>query len=429
MNSDDDSLLSAYLDGQLDAELQQVFESALISDPRLSEKLRRLSRTRDLVAGLSRDAPVDLRSAVMRRIRRRAWLRTLLAPSLDRSMPASRWMTADALLGVAAVVLIAFGMTFAFRLLPVADAPVANSEPTIASHLQSPTVPQSDAPPVSQPSSVSPALVESAPGALVSSDRLPDDGLQKADGTSTAPELEQVRHYLDNPRLRHFFLVADLDGTAQRQVASVVEQTTRFNYYTITVAQGIVIDPRHPDQATVFTLVVNPRELETLRQRLRTALRDRVEESTVDPRIVTQLADLGNVNAHTPAPMGDVVIPRDGQLAIRQETGEFSGANPDLARRATPEQERSSPAADLARFGAGDGTRSTVEGARGLVGAAAGDLKPYGPAAAGQVGPTRLAVGRHDSRAAEHSRAPAGPSRGDDENVVVLVWVSRTRPG
>ena len=76
-------------------------------------------------------------------------------------------------------------------------------------------------------------------------------------------------------------------------MASVVEQTTRLNFYKITIAQGIVLDPRHPDQATVFALVVNPRELKNLRDRLHQVLQDRVEESPVDPGIVTRLADIG----------------------------------------------------------------------------------------------------------------------------------------
>ena len=101
-----------------------------------------------------------------------------------------------------------------------------------------------------------------------------------------------------------------MDDSEQKQVASVVEQTTRFNFYKITIAQGIVIDPRHPSEATVFALVVNPSELLTLRDRLRKAVHDRVEETPIDPKVVTQLADIGQVQACPPSPMADVEIPR-----------------------------------------------------------------------------------------------------------------------
>ena len=74
MTLDDDSILSAYLDGQLGPEQQQAVESALFADPRLAEELRGLAALRDLLAGLPREAPADVTSRVMRRVRRRASL-------------------------------------------------------------------------------------------------------------------------------------------------------------------------------------------------------------------------------------------------------------------------------------------------------------------------------------------------------------------
>ena len=84
----------------------------------------------------------------------------------------------------------------------------------------------------------------SRPGERRPSPADPADGAGPARG-----ELVHVREYLDNPQLRRIFLVSDLeDGSAEQRVASVVEQTTRFNFYKITISQGIVIDPRHPDR-------------------------------------------------------------------------------------------------------------------------------------------------------------------------------------
>ena len=43
MTLDDDSILSAYLDGQLGPEQQQAVESALFADPQLAKELRGLA--------------------------------------------------------------------------------------------------------------------------------------------------------------------------------------------------------------------------------------------------------------------------------------------------------------------------------------------------------------------------------------------------
>jgi hypothetical protein len=177
-----------------------------------------------------------------------------------------------------------------------------------------------------------------------------------ADGVgSTREELVHVREYLDHPDLRHIFLVSDKgDGSSEQVVANVVEQTTRFNYYKITISQGIVIDPRHPDQATVFALVVGPRELDNLRDRLRTALRDQFEEEPAEPGIVTRLADIGHVEACRPSPPADMHIPR-AALAQKERIAGLVGEavnppppeNPERNDRPTREQERSSPDAEV----------------------------------------------------------------------------------
>ena len=136
-------------------------------------------------------------------------------------------------------------------------------------------------------------------------------------GSVPSHDLEHYRQLLDNPNLRRSFLIrSGRDGKGEQQVASVVERTTRYGFFKITVSQGIVIDPRHPEEATVFTLLVNPKELDHLRDQLKVAFSDLVEETPVDPGIVTQLADIGQVQALHPAPLADVSIPRE-DLALR----------------------------------------------------------------------------------------------------------------
>ena len=71
MTNDDESFLSAYMDGHLDPERQQRVESALAASPQLAETMRGLVLVRDMVAGLPRDGSVDVRARVMQQIRAR----------------------------------------------------------------------------------------------------------------------------------------------------------------------------------------------------------------------------------------------------------------------------------------------------------------------------------------------------------------------
>ena len=155
---------------------------------------------------------------------------------------------------------------------------------------------------------------------------LPDRDVQK-----TNADLEHCRRLLDRPAERRVFVVSDgRDGRAQQQVASIVERTTRLGFFKITVSQGIVIDPRHPNEATVFALLVQPNELDRLRDQLKVALPELNEETPADPRIVTLLADINQVRACPSAPLADVSIPRE-DLALRSKFSSDSDGAGDAA--------------------------------------------------------------------------------------------------
>jgi len=356
MTIDDDSLLSAYMDGQLNPDQQLLVESALVSDPQLGEELRSLTAVRDLLAGLPRPAAVDVTARVRARIPRKSRFQPILRMVPDRIGVRRRPAVAVGMVGVAAGLLIAVSLTFSYMMGPGAPRDPAGLPGENVTSLKA----SQSLPPVPLEASESRwPLFASHPKRKAASSQSRDEDHRRGDSRRPAANpstLEHVSQYLDNPDLRQMFLVSDIvDRSAAQQVASVVEQTTRFNYYKITIAQGIVIDPRHPDEAMVFALVVNSSELNNLRDRLRTAFQDRVEESPVNPKVVTQLADIGQVQACPPAPMAEVVIPREA-LAIRvpeAESGERPAPDPvpetpSGRDRPTPEQERSSPAADLA---------------------------------------------------------------------------------
>jgi hypothetical protein len=352
MTLDDDSILSAYLDGQLGPEEQQAVESALFADPRLAEEFRGLATLRDLLAGLPREAPADVTGRVMRRVRRRA--------TRGAASRVIAWgpVRAAGLVGLAAGVLMILALPWLLHPgRPAADgrhpADVAGGAPAEAK--ARPILSERLWPHFSKHASRENPGEPTRPGENHPAQPVPAGSRGSAPG-----ELVDVREYLDNPELRRVFLVSDReDGSAGQRVASLVEQTTRFNFYKITISQGIVIDPHHPDEATVFALVVGPRELEDLRRQLRAALDDRVEETDVVPAVVTQLADIGHVEACPPSPAAEMVIPRDAVALLREgdapapvegaEALPPPRAEPAKAPRPpTPEQERSRPDADRA---------------------------------------------------------------------------------
>ena len=130
MMRDDDSRLSAFLDGQLDPVRRQQVESALVSNPRLAEELRRLAAVRDLVAGLPRDSSVDVTRQVMERIR-----------GLPRSRPWFPWMPAGqagsrpALVAgamLASAALVVFAVTLALSMTLRIHRPDASVRPALA---------------------------------------------------------------------------------------------------------------------------------------------------------------------------------------------------------------------------------------------------------------------------------------------------------
>jgi hypothetical protein len=420
MTFDNDWHLSAYLDGQLSPDDEQSVESDLVADPQLAEKLRSLTSLRDLVAELSRDAPIDVTPQVMHRIRRRIRFRSILARRAWAVWPAWRRAGADVLLGSAAAALIAICMTFAFRLLPTPEPADKNPQLSVAAGAERFADPRFRAPRAQEPSFPSQVF-----GAAAAPDRgfggqRTSQSRQAFERTPPSRDIELVHQFLDNPRLRHILLVTDPDGSTEQKVASVVEQTTRFNYCKITISQGIVIDPRHPEQATVFALVVEPGSLDSLRSRLCEALKGRVEEAPVDAAVATQLADIGEVQSFQPTPAGDVLIPRHGELSLRQDADGFEDGFATLQDRPTPEQERSSPAAEFTQPAAGRAQRG--EPPIALAGAEGHTPKDRAPTGGG--GLPGLAVRKADEHPS--GRSPVPPERAD-ENVVVLVWVSRTR--
>jgi len=410
MSTDDESLLGAYLDGELDPEQRRAVEVALAADSQLAEKARGLARVRELVASLSRPASPDVAAEVMRRVRQAPLQRRLW--TMDRR--ARRWAAAGVAASAAAIALLS--------LLPLHRH--GRLEATVS------TGPAHYNPPAGENSSRPERSVDILAGAS-DSDSLPENvfgpattpsafATARAEQATEGDDQERVRKLLDDPHLRRVFLVADQIGqSAEQQVATLVERTTHRDYFKITVSQGIVIDPRHPGKATVFAVVLDENELRPFRDRLKRAFSDRLEEEDVNPAVAMQLAEIGQVVSFPAHPIGDLTIPR-ANLALRvpEPLAPQNPPNPALVAATadldepTAEQERSSPAAAL------KGPAETKQTAG------------PGAVAIAKEPADKAAGARENSPAAVDARlAPAGLPRSDERHLVVLVWIAGSSSG
>jgi hypothetical protein len=424
MNLDDESLLSAYLDGQLDPDQQQVVESALLSNPQLSEQLRALTIVRALVGGLSRDTSVDVSSAVLERIRPARRRRLRIPATIPWFTSQRRALQAAGLLAIAATMIIV--CTVALNIGPEVrhSRPKANSAPpAIASNDQ---VQAKRFQPIAVPSAAdSPKTLSSSSSQseiyLTGAAKNSDIANSETNDVAEPRELEQVRKLLDSPqKLQRFFLVqGGRDGAAGQLVANVVQQTAQHGFYKITISHGIVIDPRHPDEATVFALLVSPKELDNLKKQLSAALPDAIEETPVDPGTVTQLADIGQVQASPAFPI--VTIPQDAVAlrVIRPDVRENGAADIQPAdKRPTAEQEQSAPVPP-------DRTaRPDHPSGSGSAGAKRADTRASSPARSPEPSP-----GHVGAQVASHSETRGASPEKPEDLIVVLVWVTRRPSG
>jgi anti-sigma factor RsiW len=437
MIRDDDSFLSAYMDGQLDSEQRQNVESALVSNPQLAEALRRLTTVRDLVAGLPRDSSVNVLPQVMERIRSRtrsrAWFLGFSAPPAG-SRP---FLVAGGMFASAA--LLVFAITLALSFAPLTHPHLSASRPaTAAASAKSPTTTPietaatsaaGESGPSSFHSEISQAIAASTPKAgdppLVLSSALPH--------VAPAPrDLEQVRQLLDSPSLRRVFFVRNgKGGKSEQRVASVIERTTRYGFFKLTIAQGIVIDPRHPEEATVFALVVDPMEADSLRDQIRVALEEPIEETAVDPGIVTQLVDIGQVQGFPPSPLADVLIPRE-DLALRTPVSgaehtesPASPAGPAARDRKTAGKPSPAPAGPQSPLTTSDPRAKPA----GVIDPALGaQVAQRSDAAAPIPGrPSDPIDGSGVMRKSAPVQANSPPHQQTDDKIVVLVWVYKPR--
>jgi len=410
MTLNDPSLLSAYLDGELEPDERLSIESALVRDPELAEQFRQLTAVHDLLATMPRPvAPIDL------------------APAVDAALAAGprrphRRLSAGnlGLLGLAASLLLGLALALAVavpRLAPTPLGPAPVSAPTIA---LAPVTEVADLTPSEE--SMPPQTLAQAPGSSVPP---PDRAGEEA--SRRQHDAETIRAMLDSTRLRRVLFVTDVIGgepapspNTLSRVEELVQKTprTEATYGRITISQGIIIDPQHPNEATVFALVMNDQELEIFQKRLAQSFPQQVEECGADPAVVTQLADIGSIAVLPGTGASAVVIPRDVSPQVAMRT--------DVSRVRPLETTRVSK-----DFGLPDLSSASRVGAPGIPAEESPGPGPREKEKAADAGGGQ-AIGRQEPARSQKPAPSLGTGTGpprrapilQDPPAIVLVWVT-----
>lgn len=292
MKPDEDSVLSAYLDDQLEPDPRREVEAGLVDDPSLVAHLAGLEAVHRAVAGLARpEAPCRLASAVLARVS---------ASESARSRRPYYW--------VATAASLAFGCLLTLRsglIPPRAPAAVADLRATGARPAADPAAIGGPARPEEGPAAPEPAreVAVAAP-------------LGPVDDPDAEARLRLVR-MLDGPGLGRIVVAGDPEAAGL--VDDLLRNSVRKEpgYGRLAVAPGLALDPSHPGGAEVFVARMDDGERHEFLRKLRESGAGATEEPSPDPTLGTQLAELGGITLGTGHKgAGLKPPPPDAQIAI-----------------------------------------------------------------------------------------------------------------
>jgi len=313
---DDETLLSAYIDGELNATERHRVEMALLADPTLAERLRQLIAVRELVDSLP--VPV-LRIDVSQSVMAELNFRRRSRPILRRTIRLPRLRTLVDLAVAAAVVLsLTASLVMVLRNLPPRrdrQALLATIPTPRKSHQLDQVRPQPETtvivattagPDIEARTTTS----EPPPRPIVPVD--PVDGAEERDH-------ELVREMLDSANVSHLFVVDVIGEQTSDRVGTLIRQMPRLDAAIgrISIRKGLVFDPRHPSEATVFAFFADEKELTAFRDRLQQQFPDAHEEPDADPVLLTQLADIPQASMLSGTLTADLLPhPREGAARV-----------------------------------------------------------------------------------------------------------------
>ncbi len=293
MNLDDESLLSAYLDDELDPARRLGVEAALLTDVQLAERLQQIAAVRTLVARMSRPlAAQDLSVSVVARIEtspRFRLQRTLRSPNARRRTR----LIGTSVLAASLVLMIA---SMQERPAETGAEPPRNQD-QLALVTPKPTPVETDH--QSNADAAVTAREGTEPPSLVSVDVPKSPVPEPAASNRESRDRDLVRSLLDQGKVRRLMIIVDaIKSTELEKVEGALQETGRVDprRAEIRIAQGIEIDPDRPNEAVVYAVVLADDEYATLRDNLRRhSLDDLPGAELAPPSIVTQLADVGEI--------------------------------------------------------------------------------------------------------------------------------------
>lgn len=282
--SDDESLLSAYLDGELDTSRRLQVEAALLSSPLLAARLRDLAHAREAVRSLPRPGvPRDLSSAVVARV---ATLDSDRARQAQARRQTARRLLAATPLAAAAAALLTIWALGRSGPAPAPAEPVRSGVPTPApGDLAGPLPPA----PAQEPAASAPAVVAVATAGTVPS------ALSEAERQRSA-EQARLQTLLGRAAVRRINLsVARLDEAALKPIDEAVRQTPRTHpdFARLALAPGLGLDPLATEGAVVFAVVLDRHEADGLQGKLAklAASSATLTVESVEPGLVARLGE------------------------------------------------------------------------------------------------------------------------------------------
>ena len=275
MKPDDESVLSAYFDDQLDADARREVDARLADDPALVARLADFVGVRKAVAGLPRpEAPCRLASAVLARVS---------AFESERSRRPYYWVATAASLAFGCLLMLRSGL-IARPPAPVdvVALPPATPSPAVGDEVDDGRI------------EAVPDLPEVRPVAVV--DRL---------GPAPDPDGKARRglvHLLEKPGLGRILVVPDFgDESVAARVEELLRGSARKNpeYGRVAVAPGLAIDREHPEGGEAFVALMDDLERREFLGKLAKDFPRVIHEPATDPGLAGQLADLQGITLGT----------------------------------------------------------------------------------------------------------------------------------
>jgi hypothetical protein len=265
----DESLLSGYLDDEVDPATRRLVDDSIATDPSLRERLGVLAANRDLVAGLARPAaPSGLVAGVMARVE---------SSQTSRRRRPYYWLATAASIGFA-LILHRIGGESTVR-------PVRVTDPATLTIAKRPSAP-------SERSEIQPTSI------AVTTATAPNPSPLGPVDDPSEPARRRLISMLDRRGASRILVVTDvLDPAARERVNALLRETPRKNpdFGRLTIAQGLLVDSENPNEAEVYPVVMDERERLQFLAKLNNEFTTVIDEPNLDPTLGMHLAEVGEV--------------------------------------------------------------------------------------------------------------------------------------